>query len=123
MFTLNTYSDCWRVWDTIVLCKPGKPRYDLPNARQPIVLMNTLGKLLSALVVEDLIHMCENYGLLPDNHFGGRPGRCTTDTMHLLVHKIKAAWCQCNVVAILFLDVKDAFPNTVMARLLHNMWM
>ena len=23
-FTLSTYSDCW-IWDTIVLCKPGKP--------------------------------------------------------------------------------------------------
>ena len=85
--------------------------------------MNTLGKLLSTLVAEDLVHMCENYSLLPDNHFGGRPGRCTTDAMHLLVHKIKAAWRQRNVVAILFLDVEGAFPNAVMARLLHNMCM
>ena len=119
-FTLNTYSDHWR--DTIVLCKPGKPRYDLPKAHQPIALMNTLGKLLSALVAEDLVHMCEIYGLLPDNHFGSRPSRCTTDMMHLLVHKIKVAWHQCNVVAILFLDVEGAFPNAVTAQL-HNMHM
>ena len=58
-----------------MLHKPGKPRYDLPKAHRPIALMNTLGKLLSALVAEDLVHMCKNYGLLPDNHFGGRPGR------------------------------------------------
>src|SRR6266481_2755241 len=31
-FMLNTYSDSWRVWDTIVLQKPGKPRYDIPKA-------------------------------------------------------------------------------------------
>ena len=91
-FSFSTYSDCWWVWDTIVLCKPGKPRYDVPKAHQPIALMNTFGKLLSALVAEDLTHMCDYYGLLPDNHFSGRPGRCTTDAMHLLVHKIKAAW-------------------------------
>ena len=85
--------------------------------------MNTLGKLLSALVVEVLVHMCESYSLLPDNHFSGRPGRCTTDVMHLLVHKIKAAWHRHNVTAILFLDVEGAFPNAVMTHFLHNMCM
>ena len=55
--------------------------------------MNTLGKLLSVLVAEDLSFMCEQNALLPDNHFGGRLGRCTTNAMHLLVHKIKATWC------------------------------
>ena len=24
-FALNTYSDCWQTWDTIILRKPGKP--------------------------------------------------------------------------------------------------
>ena len=42
------------MWDTIVLRKPGKPRYDVPKAHWPIALMNTLGKLLSTLVAEDL---------------------------------------------------------------------
>ena len=43
--------------------------------------------------------------------------------MHLLVHRIKAAWHQHNVAAILFLDVKGAFPNAISAHLLHNMCM
>ena len=85
--------------------------------------MNTLRKLLSVIVAEDLSFMCEHYALLPDNHFGGRPGRCTTDAMHLLVHRTKAAWHRHNVAAILFLDVEGAFPNAVSARLLHNMRM
>ena len=36
VFMLGTYSDRWRVWDTIILCKPGKPRYDIPKAYRPI---------------------------------------------------------------------------------------
>ena len=92
-FTLNMYSNCWRVWDTIVLRKPGKPRYDVPKVHWPVALMNTLGKLLSALVTEDLTYMCDHYRLLPNHHFCGRPGRCTTDTMHLLAHRVKATWC------------------------------
>ncbi len=82
VFTLNTYSDKWRIWDTIVLHKPGKPRYDVPKAYRPIALMNTMGKVLSTLVAEDLNYMCERYSLLPDNHYSGRPGCCTTDAMH-----------------------------------------
>ena len=31
-FTLHTYSNRWQIWDTIVLHKPGKPRYDIPKA-------------------------------------------------------------------------------------------
>ena len=59
VFTLNTYSDKWCKWDTIVLCKPGKPHYNILKAYHPIALMNTLGKLLSTIMVEDLVYMCE----------------------------------------------------------------
>ena len=31
-FALHTYSNRWQIWDTIVLHKPGKPRYDIPKA-------------------------------------------------------------------------------------------
>ena len=89
---LNTYSNCWHEWDTIVLRKPGKPQYDVPKAYRPIALMNMMGKVLSAIVAEDMTYMCKQYSLFPDNHYRGRPGRCTTDAMHMLIHRIKAAW-------------------------------
>jgi len=104
-----------------MLRKPGKPRYDIPKAYRLIALMNMIGKLLLAVVAKDLVYMCEKHSPLPDNHFGGQPGRCTSDTMHLMVHKIKAAWRHHNVAAVLFLDVGGAFPNAVTACLLHNL--
>src|SRR6266481_6081208 len=115
------YSDRWWSWDTIVLPKPGKPRYDVPKAYRPITLANTFGKLLSSIVAEDLSFMCENHQLLPANHFGGRPGRNTSNAMHLLTHRIKGAWRRHKVAAMLFLDVEGAFPNVVTHWLLHNM--
>jgi len=93
------------------------------KAYQPIALMNMMGKVLSALVVKDLTYMCERYALLPDNHYGGRPECCMTDTMHFLVHKIKATWRHHKVAVILFLDVEGTFPNVVTTHLLHNMRM
>jgi hypothetical protein len=59
--------------------------------------------------------------LLPNTHFGGRPGRTTSDSLHLLTDTIKAAWRKKQVVSVLFLDIEGAFPNRVTERLLHNM--
>ena len=35
-FALNTYSDCWRVWDTIVLREPGSLDMTSPNPTGPL---------------------------------------------------------------------------------------
>jgi hypothetical protein len=59
---------CPQLWGnshTIVLRKPGKPAYDIPKAYRPIVLLNTLAKLLSAIVAEDRSYLCEANNLLP----------------------------------------------------------
>ena len=63
----------------------------MPKPYQPIALYNTLGKLLTAIVTEDMVHLTEKYHLLPVNHFRVRPGRTTTDSLHLVVNKIKGA--------------------------------
>jgi ribonuclease HI len=120
-FTLNVYHHQWREFTTAVLRKPGKPNYEVPKAYRPIALLCTMAKVLTALVAEDILHITEKHGLLPNTHFGGRPGRSTTDAIHLLVHKIKSAWRQRKVVSVLFLDIEGAFPNAVNSRLIHNM--
>lgn len=43
------------------------------------------------------------------------------DAIHLLTHKIKAAWRKGQVVSVLLLDIEGAFPNAVPECLLHNM--
>jgi hypothetical protein len=93
-FMLGTYSDRWKSWVTIVLRKPGKANYSAPKYHCPIALYNTMGKLLMAIVAEDVVHMAKKYHLIPANHFGNRPGRTTTDSLHLVVNKIKGAWCR-----------------------------
>ena len=118
---LWVYTAQWRDITTCVLCKPGKPRYDVPKAYRPIALINTISKLLSAIVAEDIAHLTEAHQLLPAHHFSGRPGRTTTDSLHVLVDTIKAAWRCKQVISALFLDIEGAFPNVVMEHLLHNL--
>ena len=83
--------------------------------------MNTMWKVLAAIVADQLTYYSERYNLLPSHHFGGRPGRSTTDVVHLLIHKIKSAWRKGNVTSVLFLDVEGAFPNAMPRKLVHNL--
>ena len=85
------------------------------------MLLNSLAKLATSIITEELSHVVETHGLLIAMHFGGHLGRTTTDSLHLLTDTVKAAWHRKKVVSVLLLDVEGAFPNVVTHRLLHNM--
>lgn len=118
---LHHYPSCWLTSLTIVLCKPGKPAYNIAKAYRPIGLLNTLGKLFSTLVASDLSFLTEKHHLLPPTQFDGHPGCCTMDTMHPVTKKIKDTWRKKKTASVLFLDIQAVFPNTVKDHLLHNM--
>jgi len=91
------------------------------KAYRPVALINTTCKILTAIVTKQVTNILEQHQLLPANHFGGRPGRTTTDSVHLLESTIKDAWRTKRVASVLFLDIEGAFPNAVTKRLIHNM--
>jgi hypothetical protein len=121
IFTLQTYYELWKEFITIVLRKPGKPSYKVPKVYRPIALLCTTAEVLMAIVAEDMSCLVKKHQLIPTTHFGGWPGRTTTDTLHYLVYKIKDAWQEGKVASILFLDVEGAFPNAITDRLIHNL--
>jgi len=107
---LHTYYGPWKHWTTIVLRKPRKPHYDVAKAYRPIALYNTLSKLLTSTITEQMSYLTERHNLLPPTHFGGRPGHSTTDAMHLITQTVRHAWRNKRVVSALFLDIEGAFP-------------
>jgi hypothetical protein len=52
MFKKQLHYDPWKHFTTVVLRKPGKPRYDIPKAYRPITLLNTMWKVLTGIVAE-----------------------------------------------------------------------
>jgi hypothetical protein len=105
----------------VVLQKLGKLCYDMPKAYRPIALLNTMWKILAAIIASHITFLTEKHKLLLSNHFGGRPGCTTTDVLHMLAHKIKDSWWAGKVVAVLFLDIEGAFPNAIPMKLIHNL--
>ena len=64
--------------------------------------------------------MSEAAGILPANHFGCRPGRNMSDSLHYVTKFVKDAWRK-EVVSALFLDIKNAFLSITITQLIHNM--
>jgi len=91
------------------------------GAYQPIALITSIAKILSACVTEDLTDMAELFQLLPANHFGCRPGRTTSDSLHFVMKFTKEAWRKGEVISALFLNIKSTFPSVILKRLTHDM--
>lgn len=111
----------WKEFTTVIIRKPGKSNYSTPKAYRPIVLLNTMWKVITAIVANHISFYTEKHQLLSANHFSGRPGCTTLDVIHLLTNSIKAAWRKWKVASILFLDIEGAFPNVNPERLVHNL--
>jgi len=101
---LRVYANKWREVITCVIHKPGKSNYDVPKAYRSITLLNTIVKLFSAVIAEEITYLAEKFQLLPANHFGRRPGHTTMDSLHLLIDTMKAVWRRKQLVSVLSPD-------------------
>ncbi|KAL3251837.1 hypothetical protein ABHI18_010427 [Aspergillus niger] len=88
---LGYYPREWKQARIIVLRKPAKPNYTVPGAYRPISLLNTLGKLLEAVMARRLSYWAEQHKLLPDTQFEGRPGRNAEEALLVLANAVDRA--------------------------------
>ncbi|KAJ6579485.1 hypothetical protein DFH09DRAFT_913242, partial [Mycena vulgaris] len=61
----------WKVTETIVGCKPGKPDYSNPGALRPLILSFGHARVRNAGKNYVVTSYAERLGMLPDNHYGG----------------------------------------------------
>lgn len=113
----------FRCSTTVVLRKPGKDNYTVPKAYRPIALLNTIGKIMDAVLARRLSYLVETEDVLPNSHMGGRKKRSTEHALHAIIERIYAAWNTAGgqVASLLWLDVSGAFDNVSHQRLLHNL--
>ena len=113
----------FRELTTMVLRKQGKDNYTILGSYRPIGLLNTIGKIMNAIIAQRLSYMAETHGLLPSTHIGGQKGRSTEHALHHIINKIYKAWNRGRgqVASLLLLDVSGAFDNMSHQQLLHNL--
>ena len=73
---------------SVIIPKTGKPAYDTPKAFRPIVLLNTLGKLIEKMIARRLQFDVVKYGILHSNQLGGVAQQSTEDAGVFLTHLV-----------------------------------
>jgi len=71
---------------SVIIPKPGKPAYDTSKAFRPIILLNTLGKLIKKMIARRLQFDAVKYGILHSNQLGDVAQQSTEDAGVFLTH-------------------------------------
>ena len=90
---------------SIIIPKPGKPAYDTPKAFRPIILLNTLGKLVEKMIAKWLQFDAVKYGILHPNQLEGVAQWSTKDAGMFLTHLVWAGWTKGLKPSIIAFDI------------------
>ena len=110
-FDIGYWPSHFKAANSIIIPKPNKESYNSPKSFHPIVLLNTVGKLIEKTISNRLqFHMTAN-GFLDPNQLGGIRQRSTIDAGMYLTYLIRAGWLkQCHTSVIAF-NIAQFFPS------------
>jgi hypothetical protein len=96
---------------SVIIPKLGKPSYSAPKVFRPIVLLNTMGKLIKKCVSNCIQFDCVRYGIFQSNQFGGIMQRSTEDAGLYFTYLIKAGWAKGLKTSVIAFDIMQFFPS------------
>jgi hypothetical protein len=95
----------------VIIPKPGKLSYSAPKAFRPIMLLNTMGKLIEKCVLNHIQFDCVKFGVFQSNQFRGIMQRFTEDAGLYLTHLVKASWARGLKTSVIAFDIMQFFPS------------
>ena len=96
---------------TVVIPKLNKKLYDTPKSFRPIVLLNTMGKLIKKVIRERLQFITAANDFIHPSQLGGLKFKFTTDTGVALTHIIQMDWIKNLTTSTLVFDITQFFPS------------
>ena len=108
---LGHWPKYFKVSTTIVIPKPNKSLYDHPKAFRPIVLLNTLGKLIEKVMAERLQFIVASNNFIHPCQLGGLKFKSTADASIVLTYIIQSGWARGRPTSSLSFDVSQFFPS------------
>jgi len=95
---------------TVVIPKPNKKSYDSPKSFRPIVLLNTVGKLIKKVIRERLQFTMAANDFIHPSQLGGLKFKSMTDADIALTHIIQTGWVKNLSTSTLTFDIAQFFP-------------
>ena len=88
-----------------------KPVYNIPKVFRPIMLLNTLGKLIEKTIANRLQWEGAHYNLLHPCQFRGLKQKSTKDAGVYLTHLVHAGWAKGLKTSVVAFDLAQYFPS------------
>jgi hypothetical protein len=105
----------------VVIRKPRKEDYTKLKSYRTISLLSVMGSVIEKVVAELLSDEAKRRSLLSDGQFATRKKRSAIDAAAIMADKAHSAWKEDNIMRVLLIDIKAAFPSVVRGRLIHAM--
>jgi hypothetical protein len=96
---------------SVIIPKPGKASYSTPKSFRPIVLLNTLGKLVEKMLACRLQFDGVTHNAFEPNQFGGVAQRSTKDAGIYLTHLVRAGWAKGLQMSVIAFNIAQFFPS------------
>jgi hypothetical protein len=101
----------FKIAKVTILLKPNKiiVQKATPGAWRPILLLNTVGKVVEAAFARRITDVLEAKHLLPDGQMGNRRGRSTDLAIRMIIKAATEARKSGGIASLLQLNIKGAF--------------
>jgi len=103
---------------SVIIPKPGKPSYSTPKSFRPIVLLNTIGKLIEKMISNRLQFDMIKFDLVHPNQVGGVRQSSTEDAGLFLTHLVRTGWAKGKKTSVVAFDIAQFLPSLNHAMLL-----
>jgi len=110
-FDLGHWPNYFKYSSTIIISKPNKTSYDQAKSYRPIVLLNTLGKLIEKVIAERLQFTVINNNFIHLSQLGGLKFKSTMDAGIALTHIMRSGWAKGKTTSTLAFDISQFFPS------------
>ena len=110
-FELGHWPNYFKYSSTIIISKPNETLYDQPKVFRPIVLLNTLGKLIKKVIAERLQFTVASNNFIHPSQLGSLKFKSTMDAGIALTHIIQSGWAKDKTTSTLAFDISQFFPS------------
>jgi len=110
-FNLGHWPNYFKCSSTIIIPKSNKLLYNQAKMFRPIVLLNTLGKLIEKVIAERLQFMVVKNNFIHPSQLGGLKFKSTIDVGVALTHIVRSGWAKGKTTSTLTFDISQFFPS------------
>ncbi len=105
MYLSQLLAQLLKVSTTVVIPKLNKSLYDSPKVFCPIVLLNTLGKLIEKVIAERLQFIVASNNFVHPSQLRDLKSKSTTNAGVVLTHIVQSGWTKGRNTSTLAFDI------------------